>query len=95
MLGYIPFEGRKLDAMNIGCGFGMLGLSGSERTTQEKSFILWVFFILAFFLQNLQQVIKITRHLGGFSSGKPVIRLSLKFRNEEVVDLLVRYRYLT
>jgi hypothetical protein len=39
MLGYIPFEGRKLDAMNFGCGLGMLGLSGSERVTQEKSFL--------------------------------------------------------
>ncbi len=38
ILGYIPFEGRKLDAMNFGCGFGMLGLSGSERTSREKSF---------------------------------------------------------
>ncbi len=36
VLGYIPFEGRKLDAMNFGCGVGILGLSGSERTTQEK-----------------------------------------------------------
>jgi hypothetical protein len=39
VLGYIPFEGRKLDAMNLGCGIGMTALSGSERTTKEKSFI--------------------------------------------------------
>jgi hypothetical protein len=39
ILGYIPFEGRKLDAMNFGCGIGMTGLSGSERITKEKSFI--------------------------------------------------------
>jgi hypothetical protein len=39
MLGYIPFEGRKLDAMNLGCGFGITALSGSERSTKEKSFI--------------------------------------------------------
>lgn len=39
LLGYIPLEGRKFDALNLGCGFGMLGLSGSERVTQEKSFI--------------------------------------------------------
>jgi hypothetical protein len=39
MLGYIPLEGRKVDALNFGCAVGMIGLSGSEKTTRGKSFI--------------------------------------------------------
>lgn len=39
ILGYIPLDGRTFDALNFGCGIGLLGLSGSERTTRENSFV--------------------------------------------------------
>ena len=41
ILGYILLDGRKLDGINFGSAIGMMGLSGSERTSREKSFIAY------------------------------------------------------